>query len=254
MVIGRFCGSSTNLLCPLTGSVVSTPTIISFSSGRYWWTGAARSSLPSSTSIMAATLVTGFVIDAIQKIASGASGMVFARSPKPTARKYATLPLRVIAATAPVKAPASTCDCCHAAIRSSRDNEKLSASGSLTGVVSYARAAVARQSINSVAERRCRGFIGRPFPVRERADGAKGSASSATIGDCRSLGCVIVFSLKRGRLSLICNHGSCGHPCRSRRPHDKILSRLELREGIAKYLARQIAELTIERRAIEFEK
>jgi len=32
------------------------------------------------------------------------------------------------------------------------------------------------------------------------------------------------------------------------------LSRLELQEGIAKYLARKIAELTIERRAVEFEK
>jgi type III restriction enzyme len=32
------------------------------------------------------------------------------------------------------------------------------------------------------------------------------------------------------------------------------LSRLELQEGIAKYLARKIAELTIERRAIEFDR
>jgi type III restriction enzyme len=32
------------------------------------------------------------------------------------------------------------------------------------------------------------------------------------------------------------------------------LARLELQEGIAKYLARKIAELTLERRAIEFEK
>src|SRR5437867_1176912 len=32
------------------------------------------------------------------------------------------------------------------------------------------------------------------------------------------------------------------------------LSRLELQEGIAKYLARKIAELTVERRAIEFDK
>lgn len=30
----------------------------------------------------------------------------------------------------------------------------------------------------------------------------------ATIGDRRSLGCVIVFSLNRGRPSLISNHGS----------------------------------------------
>ncbi len=32
------------------------------------------------------------------------------------------------------------------------------------------------------------------------------------------------------------------------------LSRLEIQEGIAKYLARKIAELTIDRRAIEFDK
>ena len=56
--------------------------------------------MPSSTSIMAATLVTGLVIEAIQKIASGCSGMVLARSRKPTARRYATLPFRAIAATA----------------------------------------------------------------------------------------------------------------------------------------------------------
>src|SRR5258708_19112059 len=32
--------------------------------------------------------------------------------------------------------------------------------------------------------------------------------ASVTIGDGRSLGCVMVFSLKRGRPSLISNHGS----------------------------------------------
>ena len=32
------------------------------------------------------------------------------------------------------------------------------------------------------------------------------------------------------------------------------LARLDLQEGIAKYLARKIAELTVERRAIEFDK
>ena len=37
-------------------------------------------------------------------------------------------------------------------------------------------------------------------------------------------------------------------------PGFAVLSRLELQEGIAKYLARKIAELTIERRAIEFDK
>src|SRR5260370_19763062 len=114
---------------------------------------------------MAATLVTGLVIEAFQKIVSRCSGIVLAWSRKPAARRYATLPFRAIAATAPEKAPASTCDCCQAAIRASRDEEKPSASGSLTGVVSKAWAAVAQQSTNSVARGRRRGFIGRPLPA-----------------------------------------------------------------------------------------
>jgi hypothetical protein len=61
--------------------------------------------------------------------------MVFAWSRKPTARRYATLPFRAIAATAPEKAPASTCVCCQAAIRASRNDEKPSVSGSPTGDV-----------------------------------------------------------------------------------------------------------------------
>src|SRR5882757_8117003 len=118
---------------------------------------------------MAATLVTGLVIEAIQKIASGCSGMVFARSRKPTARRYAILPLRAIAVTAPEKAPASTCDCCQAPIRASRDAEKPSASGSPAGAALCARAAVARQSINNVAKRRCRRFIGEVLIQRREA-------------------------------------------------------------------------------------
>ena len=84
--------------------------------------------MPCSTSIIAATLVTGLLIEAIQKIASDGSGTVLARSRKPTARRYATLPLRAIAATAPEKPPASTCVCCQAAIRASRVDEKPRAS------------------------------------------------------------------------------------------------------------------------------
>jgi hypothetical protein len=44
--------------------------------GKYRETGASRSSFRSSTSIIAATLVTGLVIDAIQKITSGFIGIV----------------------------------------------------------------------------------------------------------------------------------------------------------------------------------
>ena len=52
------------------------------------------------------------------------------------------------------KAPASTCDCCQAAIRASRDDEKPSSFGSFTGAGSYASAALVKQSINSVARER----------------------------------------------------------------------------------------------------
>src|SRR6185436_5754531 len=127
---------------------------------------------------MAATLVTGLVIEAIQKIASGCSGIVFARSRKPTAPRYATLPLRAIAATAPEKAPASTCVCCQAAIRASRDDEKPSASGSPAGATAYARAAVARPRvarwrIDNAARRRCRRFIRVSLSGLARADGRR---------------------------------------------------------------------------------
>jgi hypothetical protein len=54
---------------------------------RYLWTGAARSSFSSSTSIMAATLVTGFGHrgDPEGRIRRG--GIVWERSRKPTARR-----------------------------------------------------------------------------------------------------------------------------------------------------------------------
>jgi hypothetical protein len=58
----------------------SRPTRMSATSGRYLLTGSVSASLPSSTSIIAATLVTGLVIEAIQKIASGFSGIFPAQS------------------------------------------------------------------------------------------------------------------------------------------------------------------------------
>ncbi len=53
---------------------------MSATAGMYLLTGSVSASLPSSTSIIAATLVTGLVIEAIQKIASGFSGILPARS------------------------------------------------------------------------------------------------------------------------------------------------------------------------------
>ena len=52
-------------------------------SGRYFATGSATDSLPSSCSISTATPVTGLVIEAIQNSASGVIGRFAATSAKP---------------------------------------------------------------------------------------------------------------------------------------------------------------------------
>ncbi len=62
IVIGRLTGSSTSDGLPLS-SGLSTPTITSAKAGIYFETGSPSESLPSSTSIMAATDVTGFDIE-----------------------------------------------------------------------------------------------------------------------------------------------------------------------------------------------
>lgn len=80
-------------------------------------------------SVIAAAPMTGVVIEVIRKIGSGSPS-----HQSPMARKYSTLPFRAIAATAPAKAPASSCDGCEAAICANRDGEKPSASGSLAGM------------------------------------------------------------------------------------------------------------------------
>ena len=80
-VIGRLLRqSSPYSVLPVAGSVFWNATRMSSSSGRYRATGASRSSLPSSTRIMAATLVTGLDIEAIQKMEFVFIGIVLARS------------------------------------------------------------------------------------------------------------------------------------------------------------------------------
>lgn len=60
-----------------------------------------------------------------------------------------------------------------------------------------------------------------------------------------------LYPLVRGYVASRCFGKSVDLESESLRSH---LARLELQEGIAKYLARKIGELTIERRAIEFDK
>ena len=62
MVIGRCSGSSVSVTLPLS-SRFSTPTFTSAKAGMYFDTGSSSLSLPSSTSIIAATEVIGFDIE-----------------------------------------------------------------------------------------------------------------------------------------------------------------------------------------------
>ena len=67
----------------------------------YFDTGSASDSLPSSTSIMAATVVMGLVIDAMRKIVSLVIGALASLSRKPNDSNITILPLRAISTTAP---------------------------------------------------------------------------------------------------------------------------------------------------------
>ena len=63
----------------------SAPTVRFANSGRYSATGAAICSLPSSARIIAASEVSGLVIEAIRKIASSSIGALASRSRQPKA-------------------------------------------------------------------------------------------------------------------------------------------------------------------------
>ena len=64
-------------------------------------TGSVSRTLPSSISIMIATPVTGFDIDAMRKMASLRIGVFDSRSITPCASKWATRPRRATSVTAP---------------------------------------------------------------------------------------------------------------------------------------------------------
>ena len=62
IVIGRLSGSRTSVSVP-SSPRFSTPTFVSAKAGMYFETGSSSFSLPSSTSIIAATEVIGFDIE-----------------------------------------------------------------------------------------------------------------------------------------------------------------------------------------------
>ena len=83
MVIDRRSGSSVSVGWPLSSSL-SMPTLASAKAGMYFSMGSSSLSLPSSTSIMIATLVIGFDIEYSRKIVSDVIGcwLTTSRTPK----------------------------------------------------------------------------------------------------------------------------------------------------------------------------
>ena len=79
----------------------STATFRSLKSGMYFETGSASRILPSSTSIMTATPVTGLVEEAMRKRASVVMGLPASASARPWAARWTTFPLRATSVTAP---------------------------------------------------------------------------------------------------------------------------------------------------------
>ena len=73
----------------------------SANSGRYFATGSATVSLPSSCSMRIAAPVTGLVIEAIQNSVSGVIGRFAATSAKPVASRWRTLSFATTTVTAP---------------------------------------------------------------------------------------------------------------------------------------------------------
>jgi hypothetical protein len=92
----------------------------------------AISRLPSSASIIAATEVTGLVIEATRKIASSPIGAFFSRSRQPKASAYPICPPRAITSTAPGISPRSTSSRNAAETRSSRPEDNPTCFGRLT--------------------------------------------------------------------------------------------------------------------------
>ena len=82
MVTGRSSGTSFRTGVPSAATEL-TPTFTSAKSGMNLETGSNSASLPASTSIIAATLVIGFVIECSAKIVSGVIGAFVATSRTP---------------------------------------------------------------------------------------------------------------------------------------------------------------------------
>jgi hypothetical protein len=132
-VMSRLAGTVTSCDVPPAGSDESTATRMSRNSGMYFHTGSSRDNRPSSTSIIAATLTMGLVIEYMRKIASLLIATLRSQSRHPTLFWYTILPRRATATTAPGSSPLSTARCNASPIRSSRAADTPAPSGAPTG-------------------------------------------------------------------------------------------------------------------------
>src|SRR4051812_13946829 len=102
-VIGRFASSVAS-----SGPSGSRSTRTWASSGAQISMASSSANRPSSSSIKAATVVTGLVIEAMRKMVSRSTGRSCARSRRPTAAVWTTSPLRQASVAAPASRPVST--------------------------------------------------------------------------------------------------------------------------------------------------
>ena len=98
IVISRLAGTAPYRPLP---AGPGTSTVVDLNAGKYFETGSASRSRPSSISMTAATEVTALVIDAMRKIVSFRIGSRFSTSIQPTGSSTAILPALAMTTTAP---------------------------------------------------------------------------------------------------------------------------------------------------------
>jgi len=128
------------------------PVMLSSGLGRYFSTASSTFTFPSSTSIISAVAVIGFVCEAIQKSVSGRMGWFAAMSAKPTASRQSTWSLEATSVTAPARTWRSTKGFSAAAMPSSAGAGVGRSSAASASVQSTNDPSTATRTANGAAE------------------------------------------------------------------------------------------------------
>ena len=108
IVIARFAGTALTSVPATAPAGGGTATVVFPNAGMYLDTGSLRPSRPSSTSIIAATLVSAFDCEAMRKIVSFVIARAASTSDLPKASWWTTRPFRATSVTRPASLPSST--------------------------------------------------------------------------------------------------------------------------------------------------